>query len=659
MKSHRSHDPERELEEFRNLMRPPPTAEEGFTWTSALGALFIGLVMVPGALYMGLLAGEANIGPAAQWVTVILFLEVARRAQQRLKRAEIFVLFFLAGTIMAMPFSGLLWNQFYIRSEAAQAAGITVQLPHWFAPAPDSPSYAERSFFHRDWWPAVAMVVLTALFGHFKNLLLGYGLFRIVSDVEKLPFPMAPVGAQGVMALAEDVSDEGEGSRAGNWRWRIFSIGGALGLGFGFLYLGVPTITGMITGTPIFIFPVPFSDWTPQTGDFLPAVATGMSWDLGHLIVGMVLPFFAMVGSACGLLLTMMANPLLHRAGLLRSWSPGDNTVATVFHNNVDFYFSFQIGVALAIAGVGVRQFIAGLRQLALRRASRTEAPPAEGRVRAGWLLLAYVLITCAYILVSGWLIDWHRGVMAALIFFGFLYTPLISYVTARLEGIAGQVVEIPMAKEASLILSGYRGVDIWFLPLPVANYGQMTVFYRQCELTGTKISSIWKSSVVVYPVILVSSIVFASFIWGLAEVPSPIYAYANTMWELEAANRSIIYTSTSGDYSTFERAFKWEYIAAGAGLGGALFGAMSWLGAPIFLTYGIVRGLGQSMPHVIVPQLIGALIGRYWFQKRYGLQWRQYVPVVAAGFACGQGLITTLCVGLSFLSKAAIQLPF
>jgi hypothetical protein len=41
------------------------------------------------------------------------------------------------------------------------------------------------------------------------------------------------------------------------------------------------------------------------------------------------------------------------------------------------------------------------------------------------------------------------------------------------------------------------------------------------------------------------------------------------------------------------------------------------------------------------------------------GLTWRKYVPVVAAGFSCGMGLITILSVGFVFLSKAVISLPF
>jgi len=650
---------DKELEEFRNLMAVPSSFEEGFNWTSLFGAIFIALIMVPGAIYMGLLAGIEQIGPAAQWVTVILFLEVAKRAHRNLKRSEIFVLFFMAGAAMGMPFSGLLWNQFYIRSDAATAYGIAHGLPTWFAPPPESASYAPRSFFHLDWLPAIGLAIFGSFFGELSSMILGYGLFRMTSDIEKLPFPMAPIGAQGIMAVAEEVDSQPSEK---SWRWRVFSIGGALGLAFGALYLGLPTITGALTGKPIQVFPIPFSDFTPTTQLYLPAVATGLVWDLGNLIVGMVLPYFAMLGSFLGLVVTLAANPFLYRHQILRSWAPGDDTIATMFKNNVDFYFSFQIGIAVAIAIAGFAQVFRGLRRKREGEAIAprgTSVPPGRGDIRPLVIIGCYFLVTMAYILVSGWLIGWHRGVMIVLVLLGFVYTPLVSYVTARLEGIAGQVVEVPFIREASLILSGYRGVACWFLPIPVANYGGMTVFYRQCELTGTKFTSIWKTKIILYPIILVSSIFFMSFIWGLAEVPSAVYPYAQRMWDLRAANASIIYASTLGEYSIFEEAFSWTYLGVGTGFGVALFGVMSVLGAPIFLVYGLIRGLGQSFPHSIIPQFIGALIGRYYFQRKLQVRWRQYVPVVAAGFMCGQGLITTVCIGITFLSKAVIQLPF
>jgi len=648
-------------------MEAPSTFEEGFSWSSLLGALFIGVLMVPGAMYMSLLAG-GGIGPAAQWVTVILFIEVARRANRHLKRAEIFVLFFMSGAMMSSMAmgQGLLWNQFFARSTAAAEYGIAEFLPSWFAPPVDSDSYDKRTFFHVDWLPVIGLLVFTSFFSRLSELVLGYGLFRLTSDVERLPFPIAPIGAQGIIALAED-SDEREAAGEGrSWRWRTFSIGGAIGLGFGAVYLLLPTLTSAFAGEPLMIFPIPFSDWTGKSEAVLPAVATGMAWDLGHLITGMVLPFYAMLGSFIGLIITVIANPLLYHqdVGVLTSWRSGDDTVATLFKNNVDFYFSFGIGVAVAIAVVGIWTVLRSLRDLR-RKAGRgdvlpdTRGPQGRGDIRTRWILICYVLVTASYILVSGYLIEWERGVMIVLCLLGFVYTPLISYVTARLEGMVGQVVEIPMIREAGLILSGHEGVAVWFLPIPMANYGEMTVFYRQAELTGTRFPSIWKAQILLYPVILVCTILFANFIWGLAEVPSAVYPFAQKMWELQAANSCIMYSSTLGEYSIFEEAFRWRYVLAGAGFGTILFTVMSGLGAPIFLTYGVVRGLGQSMPHVIIPQFIGALLGRYYFQKKLGLKWREYVPVIAAGYFCGQGLIITIGVGITFLSKAVIQIPF
>ena len=73
------HRPQTDLEEYRNLMSPPGDFEDGMTGRAVVGAFFIGFLMMPGAIYMGLMAGS-SLGPAAEWVTIILFAEVARRS---------------------------------------------------------------------------------------------------------------------------------------------------------------------------------------------------------------------------------------------------------------------------------------------------------------------------------------------------------------------------------------------------------------------------------------------------------------------------------------------------------------------------------------------------------------------------------------------------
>jgi len=666
---------DKELEQFRSLVEVPATFEDGFSWTSLVGAVFIALLMIPGAMYMNLLAGM-GVGPAAQWVTVILFIEVARRAHKHLRAPEIFVLFYMAGAVMQQPFSGLLYNQFFVQSQAAVGMGLTEGLPHWLAPS-DPEVLAQRSFFHPAWYPAVGLVIFQTLMGRLNTTFLAYGLFRIASDIEKLPFPMAPIGVQGVLALAEQQSEESGETKPDDqksWRWRVFSIGGVMGLSFGALYLALPAITGALFEKPITIFPIPFVDWTQKTSGILPAVATGLSLNLGQLIVGMVLPFFAMLGAFIGLIVTVVLNPLLYSHHILQRWTPNDDTVRTLFNNNMDFYLSFSIGVAIAVAIAGFWQVYVSVRNKQKERkkqkadgvlpveveGSGFAPPPGRGDIRFPLIIGTYAFTAMAYILLSGWLIDWHPGVMKVLFFFAFFYTPLISYVTARLEGLAGQVVQIPFIREAAFILSGYQGdAKVWFLPIPLANYGRRTVFYRQAELTGTKFWSIWKAELLLVPIVLLAAILFAQFIWSLAPIPGPEYPYAERMWELNAANRSIIYSATLGRQSAFEEAFNPSYIACGAGFGVLLFIVMYSLHLPIMLIYGVVRGLNQTMPHVVLPQFVGACVGRFYFQRKMGLKWRQYIPVVAAGFSCGMGLITVLGVGVNFLAKAVIKIPF
>ncbi len=676
-----------ETEEFRQLMVPPGTFEDGFSWSSLLGALFVALLMVPGSIYMTLIGGQ-SVGSAAQWVTVILFIEVARRANKHLKRAEIFTLFYLAGAIMVTGSMaqgqfhgglGALWSQFFAQSDAAQATGIADQLPNWVVPT-DPAVLEKRSLFTREWLPAVGLVVFTMVIGRLDNMVLGYGLFRLTSDIEKLPFPMAPIGAQGVLALSEEQDEElasrsgAERQGEGSWRWRVFSIGTVLGLVFGLVYFGIPTITGAMLDRPITILPLPFKDFTQQTAGILPATPVAFAFDLGGVLLGMVLPFWAMIGSFVGLIVTFVLNPILQSpaVGILRTWNPGDNMQITVYKNTIDFYFSFGIGVGLAIAIVGflsVGKAIVKARRERGKKKDKIstlgiEIPPGRGDIPQWLIFVVYFGTTTLYTSVSVYLLYLADGyifwpVVFVMLFYAFVYTPIISYVTARLEGIAGQVLNIPFVREATFIFSGYRGVAVWFLPVPLHNYGEMTVFYRQCELTGTSFWSIWKSEILLTPIVVGGSLLFAHFIWGLGPIPGPQYLFAQQWWEVTAAQQSVVFSSTMGGFTEFEEAVNGNYLLAGLGIGGLLFAAFSWLGAPTFFIYGVVRGLNQTLPFAVLPQFVGALIGRYYFRKRLGLKWMQYAPVVFAGFSCGMGLILTLGVGLTFVSKSVFTLPF
>lgn len=659
---------DKELQEFRNLLPAPDHFEDGFGWRTVIMALFVGLLMTPAQLYMQLVAG-IEMGSAAQWVTVILYVEVARRAFTTLKRPEIFVLFYMCGAVLQTQ-GGLLWNQFLVQSEEMRKLGIIEYIPAWFAPS-DPDVLGQRSFFLKAWTVPIALLLLTMALTRLDHFGLGYVMYRLTSDVEDLPYPMAPVGAMGMTALV-DASNKRE-----TWRWRTFSIGAVAGIFFGFVYLAIPNITGAWFADSLRILPLPFVDLTPYTEKVLPAMPFMVSFDLTFVVMGMVLPFWAMVGSFIGLVFTLIANPILYHAGVLDDWERGIGGIQTIQSNLMDFYFSFGLGLSLAVAVIGFahvfRSFAKKKQEMAEDgRVSRMDwgklfRPPAgRGDIPIWAALGIYVFSTTVYIALAWYLVNVATPLHGAkfplwlLIFYGFVYTPLISYVSTRMEGIVGQQVSIPFVREATFILSGYKGAAIWFAPIPFHDYARQAQFFKTTELTGTKFTSIIKAEVLIFPIVAVGALVFSQFIWSIGNIPSEMFPYANEFWELRAYQQGLVFSATMpGEAaSPFRDAFVWPFLLAGFALALGVFLLLSHFGLPIFLVYGVVRGLDQSVPHAIVPMFAGALIGRFGCRKWFGEQWPQYRIVFAAGFTAGVGLITMFSLGIVFMSKSVIRLP-
>lgn len=650
---------DKELNEYRNLLQPPTRFEEGFDWKTIVGAIFIGFLMMPGSMYLQLVIGQ-GIGPAARWVTIILFAEIAKRSYTELKQQEIFLLYYMAGAALASPFQGLLWSQYLVQSDAAKMLGLVEFIPAWVAPGPTSDAILERTFLHRDWLIPILLLVGAQLIQRIDHFGLGYTLYRLTSDVEKLPFPMAPVGALGTMALAESTEEKKAG-----WKWRVFSIGGMIGLVFGGVYVLLPALSGLLLTEPIRLIPIPWVELTRHTEGFLPAVATGIQLDLGLLFIGMVLPFWAVIGGFIGLVITIVANPILFEHGILHRWHQGMATVETVFVNNFDFYMSFGIGLGLAIGAIGiysvVRSFRSTGRQGKLDFSLLLNPPKGRGDINLWISIGIYVVSTIAYILLCVWLVPSFPWIFFAA--YGFIYTPLVSYITARMEGIAGQFVSLPLVREASFIAGakyfGYQGIEIWYAPIPIHNYGEATVQFRQIELTGTSLRGIIKAEIVVFPVVMAASLIFSQFLWQLAPIPSSSFPYAQEIWHLQALNTLLMQTSTLEGDALFYQALSGPYVGAGLVFGLGTYMLLAMFGLPVMLVYGVVRGLGQSTPHGMILELLGALLGRYYFLKRYGAMWRQYAPVLLAGFSCGMGLAGMFAMGCTLILKSLGRLAY
>jgi hypothetical protein len=103
----------------------------------------------------------------------------------------------------------------------------------------------------------------------------------------------------------------------------------------------------------------------------------------------------------------------------------------------------------------------------------------------------------------------------------------------------------------------------------------------------------------------------------------------------------------------------KWPIILFGAGFGLTAYFTLAFLGMPIFLVWGYVQSV-NGIPHFLIPQIIGALLAKYYFWGKYGKQeWRRYAMVLSVGFGVGMSLIGMFCAALAMIKKAVSSLAY
>lgn len=638
--------------------------EDGFSWNTFIGALFVGIVMMPAAIYLGLVTGTSAIGSSAEWVTIILFTYVAQRSYTKLRKQEIYILYYVAaalasgGALAGGPFAGLIWNQYLVQSPAAKAFGIADKIPRWVVPPATSDAIVNRSFLHHDWLLPIALLLLGQVLYRAMNLGMGYAMFRMTSDVERLPFPIAPVAAAGATALGE-ASAEKE-----SWRWNVFSIGTMIGLIWGFFYVGIPTVTSSAFNTALQLIPIPFVDFTQNTQHILPGAQIAIGSDIVSVMIGFVLPFWLIVGEFTSAMLSQVfVAPYLQRHGMLPHWHEGMNVLQTGVATSIDFWLSVGIGGALVIAVIGIAGIVkAALAARGERAHGGTSAwnrPLPEGR--GDWNIFLSVGIwafgTLCYITICKVLVP--NFPLALLVFFGLIWTPLNSYISARMFGITGRGVSFPYLKEASFVLSGYKGVAIWFAPIPLGDYGGMAQFFRSVELTGTSFRSIVKAELMIVPIILFFSFIFWAYFWHMGEIPSALYPFAQKMWPINATYAALWPTATLTPESNWLlKSIKPEIIAGAGAYGLGLYGLVTLFKLPQMLFYGLVTGMGQGTTGS-VPMFVGAMLGRFYFSKRFGSRWGAYTPVLLAGYSCGVGLVGMTGVALGMIAKSTSYLPY
>ncbi len=669
-----------DIEEARageEILDPGEEYREGFTIRTLIGAAFVGFIMMPGAIYMGLVNG-LSVGNAAQWVTIILFVEIGKRAFIQLKKQELIILFWVSAGLITVgaklgsavaifggPIGSSIWDQYLTSSPQAKAFGIAHIIPRWYSPPEGHPALLNRTFLDAAWLAPLLLLIFHLIMSKVVHLSGGYFFYRVTRDIERLPYPMAPVNSAAATALAET------SSKTETWRWRVFSIGAMIGIAWGAIYNILPVVTGVLLPSPLMIIPIPYIDLTDKIGGILPAASFGIYTDLGIILSGFVLPFWVVVGSFIGAFMAdIVLGPVFYNLGVIRRWTEGMDVIQLRIATTFDLWLSVIMGLAVVVAIVGIGgvivRIVSKTRELRRKRGQQNVEEPQDPATRgrgdipiklaAGiWAFAVLCYVALVHFLVptfSIWL----------LLFFAFIWSPLISYITARMVALTGSVqgVSFPYIKEGSYILSGYRGVSIWFAPVPLFNVGNDAQTFVQLELTRTKFVSHVKATFVTLALLLLCSFIYWSVIWKMQPIPHSAYPYVQKFWPLFAFDTCLWVSSTLGEGKNWLlSAFRPDILLYSMGVGMALYGIIWIFGLPMMLFYGMVGGVTLWI-HRAIPMIIGALLSRYYFSRKFGQkQWRSYAPVLLAGFGCGMGLVAIGSAGVALIANQISSIVF
>jgi hypothetical protein len=290
--------------------------------------------------------------------------------------------------------------------------------------------------------------------------------------------------------------------------------------------------------------------------------------------------------------------------------------------------------------------------------------PPPEGRgdFHAGKMLILWAASTMAIIGIVKWLVPefpiWITGV------FGLLWSPLHSFITARMVAITSRQGgdPFPFLREFTFFLSGYRGVALWFAPVPLYDHGWEPRTFKQLELTRVRFPDYIKFMVFTTILTFLFSWFYWSLIWKLAPIPSPAYPYAQTYWPLGVQNQYIWLSITDPNSPTrdyfIRMVLNWKFIALGIGVAGGLWMLTSAMKLGMLFFFAMIGSMSM-WPHDSIPMMIGALIG-FRMSKRFGAdQWQAYAPILGAGFACGMGLIGMIAIAITLMAKAVTPLLY
>jgi len=636
--------------------------EPGLTWRSAMALIFGGVAMLPVSIYISLVSGVQMAGPST-YIVAILFNELGAILGQKFRKQEIFIIYAMIGSAMAgmagvyNPFIQLVFRGYFINysgtwvfKDPVSGKPLPLVIPDWWAPKYGSSAYMVRSLFQPDWFLPIGVLVITAAFWALQELSLTMITAYLYVEEEKLPFPFAQISAQMVLTLTESEP----------YKMKIFTLGALASSIYGLILYALPMVSGG-RWTPI---PIPWLDLTSgyygierfMPGAFFALATDPTPWVIGFLIPPHVAAYMVMGSVAIWifgnhLALTTLASFFPEWAN---EWKIGMNASLIWQRSTIRIWIVPQIMIVVAASILliikGRRYYVAAFKALAKL--------PLTAK-RTGYLPLPILLATfltgssLSLVLFHIFVPDFPIWI-AAVISIGFSFVNAI--VATRAIGETGFQLNIQYVWQGAILMSGYKGVEPWFISPAIGGYSvpAWTSSIKAAKLTNTRVIDWFKSYVIAFAIYIVMSLIYVSFLWALAPIPSQVYPYTNITWPINALTQAL--WASGQILARSDLAIYFFVGMLGIGLIGELIGTFT----PIpFSLIGLSTGT-LMLPAYAIPFLVGSIIGNYIIRNHVGNEWwQQYRSILVASILAGMGIIISISAALVMVIRATWILPW
>jgi len=642
------------------------TKSKALTARVFLVFIFSSFILQPLVLYYYLLTNSFYI--FSYWIPLLIFAEIANLMRAKFSNKELFLIltFQPVAFTYSLFFLSFIRNLYFAYSIPSKILGIAEHIPSWWVPPESSLQQLVCSkfiFLNSEWFVPVFISLVFLLLTTLNDLILGYLSYEVFAVEEKLEFPFA----RAQIAMINSLSTRDPSFM------RILLVSSVGGIALNLALKFIPFILSalLLGGTFITGLPVYSIDFTQYLDNFLPGAAFLVITDPLSFVSGLLLPVnVSVVQFLASFIFYFIGTHLITKFDLWPSeskWATGWGYWTLQYRSLIYFYVSLIIGLSLAAFIVPLilnpTPLFRGIKALA-------KATSGKGnRISANVLFLLYLLSSFSMIFLAWYLTNFSFPVLVLiLLIIGGSFFAV--YISTASTGVTVFGTSVPYIRELFIYASGYKGKDIWFVPLPAtlstailgtagttvsSPLGGSAVAQAllQADLVGVEHKEFIKAYGLLMVLSLVSSFILANAFWYFSPIPSSAYPYTITGWPVDAVTWARMQVWIWSGYL-----IRPYWIAAGFVSGTLIYALSSFiLKAPQLLIVSIT-GAMLGIPWAF-SQLIGSIIGERVLAHAFKEKWKSYSYLVVTGFFLGDALIETIRVLLIVLIKSQWVLPF